>query len=98
MVPMLFVEASYNMLYCLAAGAQSIAYYAGESSAFAFAAAQADSISTCLLKASSSVNPSVQVSSCMYEAALGLQQKAAYTGHPRHQAVHCPRVRLPDAA
>ena len=45
---------------CLA-GAQSIAYNAGQSTAFAFAAAQADSISTCLLKASSSVDPTVQV-------------------------------------
>ena len=45
---------------CLA-GAQSIAYYAGQSSALAFAAAQADSISTCLLKASTSVDPTVQV-------------------------------------
>ena len=45
-----------------AAGAQSIAYYAGESSAFSFAAAQADSVSTCLLKASTSVDPTVQVS------------------------------------
>ena len=64
-------EARYNMLYCWAAGAQSIAYYTGESSAFAFAAAQADSITTCLLTASSSVNPSVQVSHRMYEESLG---------------------------
>lgn len=40
--------------------AQSIAYSAGQSSVFAFAAAQADSISTCLLKASTSVDPTVQ--------------------------------------
>ncbi|KAA6416536.1 MAG: hypothetical protein FRX49_13492, partial [Trebouxia sp. A1-2] len=40
--------------------AQSIAYYAGESSVFAFAAAQADSISTCLLAASTSADSTVQ--------------------------------------
>ena len=49
-------------LVCAAAGAQSIAYYAGQSSAFTFAAAQADSVSTCLLKASTSVDTTVQVS------------------------------------
>lgn len=44
------------------AGAQSIAYFAGKSSPFTFAAAQADSVSTCLLQASTSVDPTVQVS------------------------------------
>ena len=44
------------------AGAQSIAYFAGKSSDFTFAAAQADSVSTCLLKASTSVDANVQVS------------------------------------
>ena len=47
------------------AGAQSIAYSAGQSSAFAFATAQADAISTCLLKASTSVDPTVQVHTTM---------------------------------
>ena len=58
-----------------AAGAQSIAYYAGESSAFSFAAAQADSVSNCLLKASTSVNSNVQVShiNCLLYARLASQ-------------------------
>lgn len=47
-----------------AVGAQTIAYFAGESSAFAFAAAQADSISSCLLQATASADSSVQVSVC----------------------------------
>lgn len=50
-----------DCVVCLT-GAQSIAYFAGKSSAFTFAAAQADSVSTCLLQASTSVDPSVQVS------------------------------------
>ena len=58
---------------CAATGAQNIAYFAGESSAFTFAAAQADSISSCLLQASSSVDTSVQVS-CRTVQALLLQQ------------------------
>ena len=56
---------------CAFAGAQSIAYYAGQSSAFAFAAAQADSITTCLLKATTSVDSTVQVStSCLHAETL----------------------------
>lgn len=59
--------AQYHSCVCTA-GAQSIAYFAGKSSDFAFAAAQADSVSTCLLQASTSVDSTVQVS--LYSAIM----------------------------